>query len=139
MLTTTKLLLEVIGLTKALRNDTNLFPLSVVVTAMPSGVLEVAVRKSDGHPLEQTRRAAQACINKFSKVRQTSTPDQALRKRRPGGGGAIVQLANPTGALRELAGLVGGTLSGGKALMSLTIEANSDEDVQQLFQSLRSV
>lgn len=138
MITNTRLLSEVLKLTRALQADTNLFPVSVVITAMPSGVLEVGVTRDGGHPLEQTRRAIQACVNRFSKTRQTDTPDQALRRRRPGGGGAIIQLANPSGALRELAKLTGGTMGGGRGLLSLTIQADSDDGLQQLFQSLHS-
>jgi len=141
MLPHTKILVEITKLTRALQADTNLYPVTIMIRATPSGVLEAGVKRdNDQHEMAQTQRAIQHYVNKFSKARAAANPDQTLRRRRPTGGGSIVQVENPQAALRELAKLMGGAMSGpDRGQLSMSVQAKSQEDLQRVFDSLHSV
>ncbi len=141
MLPHTRLLAETLRLTRALEADTNLFPIAVTITATASGVLEVDVKSGDDqHDLPNTALTVQYYVNKFSKTRAAENPDQTLRRRRPSGGGAIVQVSNPVAAIGELVKLLGGaSLRGMPGRPSMRVLTRSDEELDELFNRLHEI
>ena len=132
------LLIEAHRLTTAFQADTTVFPVTFEVTAS-LGVLNVQAKSANGQPLGQTERSFTHCLNKFSKKHQARDPDPTLRRRRPGGGGAIVQVENPVKVVGQLAQLLGGkVMRGMPGKPSMQVTAASEDEMLNLFDRLNA-
>lgn len=131
----TKVLLETVKLSNAFSADTSSFPITITFAATPSKVITVSVNDSRGNELRKTCVTIQAYVNRLSRCHPSPAPDTTLRKRRVGGGGAIVQVENPTLVLLALKNFVGGVRSG----QSLVVTANNERELSKVFQGVAAV